>query len=62
MINRIVIFIIRNYYKTLPSKRILVKHIIADLPEIARREIVESLLPAGTHCHRNPKKKITSPG
>lgn len=59
MIDRIVIFLIRRYYTTINMRRILVKHIIADMPELAKKEIVASLLPAGSHCHKNPKKKTT---
>lgn len=57
IVDRIVMFLVRRNYHSLNMRRILVKSILADMPEIARKEIVASLIPPGKHIHGNPTKK-----
>lgn len=57
MISRLIIFVIKRYYRSINSRRILAQAIISDLPPVARNMVVESLLPAGKHIHTNPRPR-----
>jgi len=57
IVDKIVMFLVRRNYHSLNMRRILVKSILADMPEIARKEIVTSLIPPGKHLHGNPVKR-----
>lgn len=61
MIDKLMIFLICNFYKTIPAKRALVAAVLRGLPDMARRDIIEGMIPKGYHIHKDPSHKSHRP-